>query len=498
MTHRRYGTRPPDHHPALAAIARDDHPFIVVQKSAQVGLTELAVNQALWAADTGYAERGNMLFLMPTQNQMDDFAQARFDRAIQDSAYLRGRLQPEPPRRKGADSKRLKRVGPGYIFLRGADSRRQVASVDADLVVLDEFDQMAEGVLELATKRIASSAAGRILIASTPRLPEAGVNGLFIQSNRRRYFIPCPRCGLEQALSWDENVDVERAVVVCRSCGEPMDVLAPGRWIATAPGNDRIRGYHLSRLYSPWANIPQMIEASEATGLVATQEFQNSDLGEVFSPPGGGVSLDALDRCRADYSLGDYRRQRCVMGIDVGKLFHVVIRDKDPIPRLWYAGEVKEVRELHRLMNDFNVGYTVIDAQPEMRLAAEFARAHPRRVWLAQYGRQQPGYQRDRDSDPAVIHINRTEFLDATFARFRERRVELPRDARQLGGRVKQGVGEYYRELRALQRSLERDVQGNVVSRWRDRNKDDHYAHAELYCLLAGEVGPVQEPGFVI
>ena len=498
MTHRRYGTRPPDHHPALAAIARDDHPFIVVQKSAQVGLTELAVNQALWAADTGYAERGNVLFLMPTQNQMDDFAQARFDRAIQDSAYLRGRLQPEPPRRKGADSKRLKRVGPGYIFLRGADSRRQVASVDADLVVLDEFDQMAEGVLELATKRIASSAAGRILIASTPRLPEAGVNGLFIQSDRRRYFIPCPRCGLEQALSWDENVDVERAVVVCRSCGAPMDVTAPGRWIATAPGNDRIRGYHLSRLYSPWANIPQMIEASEATGLVATQEFQNSDLGEVFSPPGGGVSLDALDRCRADYSLGDYRRQRCVMGIDVGKLFHVVIRDKDPIPRLWCAGEVKEVRELHRLMNDFNVGYAVIDAQPEMRLAAEFARAHPRRVWLAQYGRQQPGYQRDRDSDPAVIHINRTEFLDATFARFRERRVELPRDARQLGGRVKQGVGEYYRELRALQRSLERDVQGNVVSRWRDRNKDDHYAHAELYCLLAGEVGPVQEPGFVI
>ena len=493
MAHRRLRHLPP-----IAEIMRDEHPFVVVQKSAQVGATEAMVNLALWTADTEYAGRGHVLYLMPTQGQMDDFAQARFDPAIQDAPYLRARLQPEPPRRKGADSKRLKRIGPGYIYMRGSDSSRQVASVGADLVILDEFDQMAEGTLELAIRRLASSARGLLRVTSTPRYPETGVNGLFLQSDQRYYHLRCPACALEQRLCWPDNIDLERELVVCRQCGEPMDVLAPGRWIATAPGNDRIRGYHLSRLYSPWANIPQMIEASEATGLVATQEFQNSDLGEVFSPPGGGVSLDALDRCRADYSLGDYRQQRCVMGIDVGKLFHVVIRDKDPIPRLWYAGEVKEVRELHRLMNDFNVGYAVIDAQPEMRLAAEFARARPRRVWLAQYGRQQPGYQRDRDSDPAVIHINRTEFLDATFARFRERRVELPRDARQLGGRVKQGVGEYYRELRALQRSLERDVQGNVVSRWRDRNKDDHYAHAELYCLLAGEVGPVQEPGFVI
>ena len=78
----------------------------------QVGLTELLVNRALHAADTAFADRGHVLFLMPTQNQMDDFAQARFDRAIQSSAYIRGRLQPEPPRRKGADSKRLKMVGP--------------------------------------------------------------------------------------------------------------------------------------------------------------------------------------------------------------------------------------------------------------------------------------------------------------------------------------------------------------------------------------------------
>src|ERR1700694_4871656 len=160
MAHRTVGGEPLLHQPALADIARDDHPIVVIQKSAQVGLSELLVNLALWTADTRYAGRGNVLFLMPTQNQMDDFAQARIDRAIQDSAYLRERLQPEPPRRKGADSKRLKRLGPGAVYLRGTDSKRQIASVDADLVILDEFDQMDEGVVELARRRLASSSKG--------------------------------------------------------------------------------------------------------------------------------------------------------------------------------------------------------------------------------------------------------------------------------------------------------------------------------------------------
>ena len=96
---------------------------------------------------------------MPTQNQMDDFAQARFDRALQDSPYLRARLQPEPPRRKGADSKRLKRIGPGSSSCAARTAGARSLPVDADLVVLDEFDQMAEGTFELAQKRLASSQA---------------------------------------------------------------------------------------------------------------------------------------------------------------------------------------------------------------------------------------------------------------------------------------------------------------------------------------------------
>ena len=482
-------------------IARDDHPTVVVQKSAQVGATELLVNLALWAVDTGYAGRGNTLFLMPTQNQMDDFASARFDRAIQDSAYLRERLQPEPPRRKGADSKRLKRIGPGYLYMRGADSRRQIASVDADLVILDEFDQMRDGTLELARKRLTSSAAGRLRIASTPRFPETGVNALFLQSDQRRYYLPCPACDLEQALTWEDNIDKERKLRVCRKCRAPMNLLLEGVWRPEAPGNTEIRGYHLSRLYSPWANLKEMIAASHRDTTAELQEFYNSDLGEVFSPPGGGLTLDELDRCRREYTLEEYAGQPCDMGVDVGLKLHVVIREhvhkvveepdlvyrgrSDRPPRLWFAGTVETFDDLDKLKRRFNVEYCVIDRLPETRLAEAFARRHGD-VWCAYYGASPADHgSLDQQNGVRIIHLNRTMALDEMVARFRAGTAEVPGMARQLGGRVEGGVGEYYRELRAPQRTLEQDAHGNWVARWLEHGKADHFAHAEAYCCAA-------------
>ncbi len=498
MAHRKVGDRPLQHLPAPADIARDLHPVVAVQKSAQVGLTELLVSQALWVADSAYANRGNALFVMPTQGQMEDFAQARFDRAIQDSPYLRRRLQPDPPRRKRTDSRRLKRLGSGYIYLRGSDSPRQIASVDADLVVLDEYDQMAEGTLELARRRVASSRAGLLRVASTPRYPEAGINALFLQSDQRRYYLPCPGCGLEQKLAWEDNVDIDRGAIVCRECRASMNVVAPGRWIPEAPGNENIHGYHLGRLYSPWANIPAMIEASSSSSAAGLQEFHNSDLGEVFSPPGGGLGIDDLDRCRREYRLNEYAGESCVMGIDVGTKLHVVIRedfcdiDDGPPGRLWFAGEVGEFEDLDALWEKFHVERCVIDGQPETRKAVEFAGRHDRSVWLARYRHSRIGYEQVVEEGTDICIANRAQAIDETFEGFRSGSAELPSDARQLGGFVKDGFGDYFRQVRNLQRTLVQDGHGNWESKWVNNSRPDHYAHAEVYCMLAGHMNAVK------
>lgn len=516
----------------LREIMRDQSPLVVIQKSAQIGLTELAVSKALWAASTGVAGRGNVLYLMPTDQQMRDFAQTRVDQAIQGSPHLQALLRPEPPGRRGADSTRVKQFPAGALYMRGSESGRNIASIDADLVILDEFDQMnTDAVLARARRRVASSRQGQIIIASTPRHPETGVNGLYLQSDRHRYWLPCLACGLEQPLTFEHNVDRERMAIVCRACRALLDVLTQGRWVAEAPGN-AIRGYHLGRLYSQWCDLPAMIEASEAPGLHAAQAFWNEDLGEVFSPPGGSLTLDLLDRCRVAAGTPGYAGEETVMGVDVGRALHVVIRRAPPPPPaarprrplpyvdpryvdtdtgrpppgmfpeywselrqptaraprvpglLYYAGTVSTFEELDELMRCYHVRVAVVDALPETRPAVQFAQRHPGKVRLARYDRHDTGIERDTEAGTPFVHADRTYVMDMVLETFRDGTALLPADARSLGGRVRQGWGEYYRQMLAPKRVIETDAGGTAVARWVESG-DDHFAHAEVYALLA-------------
>jgi len=478
--------------PALQDLYQDDHPFIVIQKAAQVGISEYLINTALWAADTGRGGRGNALYVMPTQGHVDDFSQARFDKAIAESPYLQRRLFPPPPGRQGPARQRLKKVGLGYIYLRGSDSRRQLTSVDADVVLLDEYDLMAEGVLELAQKRLASSKLGWLRVCSTPRLPEAGINALFLQSDQRYYFLKCPACGLAQRLEWEENVDQKRGLVVCRRrrCRKPLDLWAPGHWEITCPGNAGVHGYHLNRLHSPMANIAQMIYESQATTPAALQEFHNSDLGETFVPPGGKLTLDVLDRCRRDYLMPDACKEATFMGVDVGLKLHVVIRkpldEERSRSRAVFIGEVDGFPELSELTKHYNVRGAVVDALPEQRSALEFAHdeSNPR-TGLAYYRRTDPGHESVYKDGVLVHDINRTQALEEMFHAFQTQAVELPKNARVLGGRVRDGLGEYYRQMMALARVLEQNSLGNWVAHYFNHGKPDHFAHAEVYCAVA-------------
>ena len=61
----------------------------------------------------------------------------------------------------------------------------------------------------------------------------------------------------------------------------------------------------------------------------------------------------------------------------------------------------------------------------------------------------------------------------------------LSEDARALGGNVRQGSGAYYRHLLASERTIERDGNGNYRARWNEGSRDEDFAHAEVYCLLA-------------
>jgi hypothetical protein len=495
LAHWRIRGKPMRLTPALCDLYNDKHPYVVLQKGAQVGGSEWLANTAVWAADTGQGDRGNSLYLMPTEHLMADFTATRINRALAESDYLQQRLREASGR--SVDRLGLKAIGRGNVFFRGSDSPRQVLTVDADMVGLDEFDRMSPDVLALAFQRLGSSSLSWLRIASTPTLAESGINQLYLQSDQRHYLLPCPSCKEWQPLEWPQNIDFERHLLVCRHCHAPIDLWLRGEWVAQAPGNEEIHGYHLNRLYSPLANIAGIIRESQALSFSDEQQFQNQVLGEVYAPEGSRLTMDLLDRCRQEYDLNDFDGQSCNMGVDVGKQFHVAIRerlvDRKKVGRLWFAGTVGSIEDLELLFLRFNVKYCVIDSQPETHYVRLLAQRHPSVVYLASYVRNQPGHvvvRRSKSGDANYLMINRTEALDELTKRIRDRQLFLPRTARKLGSEFKDGVGDYYRHLLTLRRTREQDAHGNWTDRWTDNGRPDHFAHAELYCMLAREAGP--------
>lgn len=110
----------------------------------------------------------------------------------------------------------------------------------------------------------------KILRVSTPLISgTCRITRAFARSDQRFYLVPCPHCGHEAPLTWENfrrNLDPERLHAACFSCdacgaviehGDKERIVAAGRWQATNPRGDH-PGFHLWRAYAPqrdWASI---------------------------------------------------------------------------------------------------------------------------------------------------------------------------------------------------------------------------------------------------
>ena len=480
--------------PCLVALYQDEAPEIVVLKSAQVGVSEYLISMALWAVDTQAGDRGVGLYVFPAIAQVSDFVRARVDPAIEESAYLAARVRPVKgvltSSSKFADNVGLKRVGKGYLYFRGSNASAGLKSVDADIVVYDEVDELRPGTLDRGAKRLGSSKLAWQRYASCPTYPERGIDALWQRSDRRRWFLRCDACGKRQYLIFPTNVR-EDGEVICGACHRRIDRLGHGEWVAEKPG-EGLHGYHVSRLTDPRADVGRTatlgyrILKREETNQSAIQEYYNQDLGVPYSPEGGQISRGEVAACCADYSLEDWgpmaaKTGGCSMGVDVGAVLHVRVDALGPEgkPRAAYVGTVRDWQALRALMPRYDVRRCVIDAEPEHHAAREFANEFRGRVWLCNY----PNTATWIHAEPAVwndpenaVSAHRTLLLDAVAARIRERRIEYPRELLAIAG--------FAEQITAPIRVIERDAAGRDVARYVETGPD-HYAHAEAYCLLA-------------
>ena len=328
---------------------------LVYEAAAQAGAkTTIAENWALAVMGGYYPAR--MLWVLDTNENVEDFAKDNLDTMIDACPILRERVRDSVRTRKG-ESITGKWFSGGRLRLAGAMSPRKLARMAAKYIVGDEIDRWAQspgyeghGTDLLPGRQTTFGPDRKAYFCSTPTIEGLSeIHSWFLRGDQRYYHVPCPHCGEMQKLVWrDEETNEYRLIwtpghpdeahYICKFCGRDIEetakniMLPAGKWRPDHPeiGRGLIRSYNLNCLYAPlgyysWPDLAAEWErandAKRAGDLDPLKTFINIRNAWVFSPPSEAVAAHQLEPYLDD-SFGNSRElpagvQVITMGADV-------------------------------------------------------------------------------------------------------------------------------------------------------------------------------------
>ena len=451
---------------------------MVIKKATQVGVSAHCIRWALY-----WAEQAQLtaLYVFPSQRQLNDFSASRVGPLIAGSAKLQPRLGEPAVQNVG-----LKRVGGGLLFLRGSESEAALQSIDADVLVLDEYDLLAQEHIPDAEQRLGASEHGLIRRVGVPSFPGVGIAGLYAESDRRAWFVRCGACGLRQPLRFEDNVETEKLIRVCSSCRRELDV-REGEWVAEFPDRE-VRGYHIPRLIVPDLDIAALVRASKARDPSRRAAFFNKHLAEEHIEDNARLSAAVIEAAQADYDPPSFYSgpNLVTMGVDVASKRGLHVRVSEHLAagvrRALFIGEVDQFSALAELFRRYRVKWAAIDSQPEHLMARGFAARFLGQVYLVNYTGHSARQQLAFDHQAGTVSVSRVAILDETLELFRRGGNILPRSL----------PPGYARQLQAAIRVIEPDPAGRPRARYQSVGGDD-YLHAEAFDLVATKLAAVAE-----
>jgi len=473
-----------ERHKYLEQIYRDQSHELVIMKSSQMGISERLVSEAVWLAD---CFNENALFIQPTFAQLSDFVQERVDQPLNLSSHLREVMAKNREiTKKMADKIGMKKMSRGFVYFRGANNENQIISVSADAIFVDELDRMEQSHIAFFDKRLEHSNRRWKRWVSTPTIPDYGIHKIYRRSDQHEYHLTCNSCQTEQVLTFEDNVDKERILLVCRSCKEELITWqCKGQWIPKVPDN-KVRGYYINQLYSPSLNVAELIEQSERSSEFEVQQFVNQVLGLPYAPKGARIDDVMLKHCIKDYTAPLYD-EWCYMGVDVGKRLHVIIRTKK---RILFIGTVSDFfgasDSLEDLIRKWKPKKVVVDALPETHEVGKLCSMFRNKVYICYYsGLTEPTAEQWFKERDQKINTNRLLAIDRVFDEIRSQKVELPKNL--------DDYPEFKKQLRSTVRIITTDSKGNARPEYKETGAD-HFLHTSVYALIASSIFVPADP----
>lgn len=270
---------------------------VVFMKGAQIGGTEAGLN---WLGYVIAHAPGVTLLVMPSIDMIRRNSRTRIDPLIETTPQIRRLVAPQKARERG-NTLAQKDFPGGTLIMTGANAPTGLRSTPVRYLFLDEIDGYpadADGEgdpVALAIQRTATYRGRRkIFMVSTPTIHGVSrIEKAYAESDQRRFETPCPHCGEPFTIEWRhvrwDNGDPKTAHVICpHGCiieeAHKTQMLAAGYWTATAEGDGRTAGFHVSGLltpFEPWSEIVADFLAAK-DDPPRLQAWVNTRLGEAW------------------------------------------------------------------------------------------------------------------------------------------------------------------------------------------------------------------------
>jgi phage terminase large subunit GpA-like protein len=244
---------------------------VVARMCIQFGKSEIATNFLGYIIDHA---PGPAMVVLPGEVSRNKWVNQKFNPLIEETACVRDAITSHASR-NAANTRDFKDFRGGQVYMEHAGSPLRLVQTSAKYVIVDEADKFAAALrsgdnpFAMIRGRFSSFPSSyKALWIGSPELVGGNLDTLYEDSDRRRYYVPCPHCGHEQALDWKglQYTPEGQCWYVCRENGcvinehHKTGMIAAGAWVPENPGH-RTRGYTINGLYYPvglgprWADL---------------------------------------------------------------------------------------------------------------------------------------------------------------------------------------------------------------------------------------------------
>ena len=288
---------------------------LVLRCSRQVEKTTLLVNRILYDAVMNPGVQ--LLLVCPRREQASTFSNSRLIPAITESPLIRRLLMGRTKRRLPVTHCRF--ANGSELFVRAAfHTADAVRGLSADVLFVDEFQDIAAGDLAVLQETLSHSERGQIVLTGAPKLIDNHLEAVFRQSTACEWHVPCPGCKRPTRL--DERV-LDPHGLRCPECGERIDPRR-GKWVACNPNSDWGDGYWINHLMVPWLNADEIFVRQAAYDPA---RFRNECLGLPCALGDHLITREEIEECCGDRRMARTQadvptegRHRLIAGIDWG------------------------------------------------------------------------------------------------------------------------------------------------------------------------------------